>query len=136
MPVCKKIRGQKRQVCIGDKDNLITIQSRNIQTPGTLDPNNKFYFTEAFSNIEDFEAWAMIKTVSGETLFDDTNQAIDITHHLYVYFDENITAEKWVTLESGDRLDIIDVENLDERGLEMLLRCSNRGPASNSNNDV
>ena len=136
MPVCKKIRGQFRKTCIGDKNDFVTIQNRAVTTPGTLDPTNKFYFTETFTNIADFQVFAMIKTVKGETFFDNTNIERDVTHHLYVNFDTNIDAQKWVTLEDGDRLDILDVEDLDNRHTDMLLRCTNRGPSSNSKNDL
>ena len=136
MPVCKPQRGQKRNLCIGDKNHLVTIQDRNIQPPGTLDPSNQFYFTEAFVNIPEFQVWAMVKTITGETFFDDTNLERDVTHHLFVNFDTNIDAQKWVTLDDGDRLDILNAEDLDNRKTEMLLRCTNRGPSGNANNDL
>lgn len=135
MPVCKKVRGQRRRLCTGDKEHLITISDRNIQEPGTEDATNPFYFTEGFTAFSN-QFWAQIKTVSGEVLFDNLNQERDVTHHIWIDFDSNVDAEKWITLESGDRLDILDVEDLDEFNEVMLLRCTNRGASTNANTGV
>ena len=135
MPLCKKIRGQKRQICIGDMDKLITLQIRDIKPPGTLDAANQFYFTEGFSNTVNPTVYARVKTVRGRTAFDNTNTERTVTHDIGLYFDAEITAEIWIDFE-GTRLDIITVENLDNRSEFMLLECTDRGLSSNFNNDL
>ena len=135
MPLCKKIKGQKRQICIGDMNELITLQIRDIKPPGTLDASNQFYFTEGFSNTANPIVYAMVKTVKGRATFDSTGIERVVTHEVGLYFDAEITTEIWILFE-GERLDIINVENLDNRNEFMLLDCTDRGLSSNFNNDL
>jgi SPP1 family predicted phage head-tail adaptor len=122
MPVCKQITRKRRNVCIGDLDSLITIENRAIEPPDfdTVD------FDETFTTgVAD--AWALIETVRGKTFFDGVSTEIDITHWIYINFDATVTAESWVKLDDGRRLDILRVENLDERSDFQLLECNDRG---------
>lgn len=129
MPVCKKIRGQKRQVCIGAKEDLITLQDRSITAPSFgVDA------TETFTDSNP-DVWAMVKTVRGETMFDNTGTERDVTHKFYIEFLTGVTAETWLTF-NGDRFDILDVEDLDERHQDLLLRASNRGVLANAANQA
>lgn len=135
MPVCKKIRGQRRKVCIGDLDRLIDIKDRNIQEPGNIDDSNRYYFTEAFTEGVNPQAWAMRISVDGKTIFDGQNIEQVVTDEFYIRYDANITAEFWIE-DDGDRFDILNVENLDGRKEFMKLVCTDRGLNTNSNTGV
>ncbi len=132
MPVCTRIRGQKREVCIGDMDRLITLKSRDI-TPATADTAP--YFTETFGTALSSDVWAMRKSVEGVTVFDRTNIERVITDDFYIRFNTSVTAEVWIE-DAGTRFDIWRVDNLDGRNEFMRLRCSHRGVTSNYNNDT
>ena len=122
MPRCQFIRRKNRKVCLGDLDNAITLENRAIQAPDfdTVDFDEEF--TAPNPPIS-----AMIQTVSGKTFFDGVSTEIDITHWIYINFDATVTAETWVKFEDGRRLDILRVENLDERSQYQLLHCTDRG---------
>lgn len=122
MPRCVPIQRRRRQVCIGDLDSLITLENRAIQAPdfGTVD------FEEEFT-ASNPPVFALLETVRGKTFFDGVGIEEDVTHWIYINFDSTVTAETWVKLEDGRRLDILRVEDLDERSDYMLLHCVDRG---------
>lgn len=130
MPQCVKIRKKKRQACVGDMRDRIIIQDRDIVPP----VGDSVDLTELFSG--DQPVWAGINTVSGETIFDGTGTERDVTHRLITRYIEGVTSENWILTEGDERLDILDVENLDERSEYMLLRCTNRGTSSNAASSV
>lgn len=129
MPQCRYIKRRNRKVCIGDLDTEIVLQSRNI-TPPISDGVD---FSETFAGKA--TVWSMINTVSGETVFDSSNTERDVTHNIYIRFLSGVTAEDWVLL-NGERIDILGVQNLENRSEFMLLKCSNRGTTSNPANEV
>lgn len=131
MPRCIPLRRKKRQPCIGDMDNEITLQARAIKPPlSGVDASEQF--TDAASGDV---IYALIETRSGETVFDDTNTERDVTHRFIIPFVDGITAETWISF-NGDRFDILGVEDLEERHEYLLLRASNRGLDSNRANDA
>lgn len=123
MPKSQRIQRKKRQVCIGDLDTMITLQNRNIVAPifGAVDFNEDFK--------DKAEVWAAVNTVSGKTFFDGVSTDVNITHEVFIRYDEAVTAETWVALKNR-RLDILMTENLDERSEFMKLICTDRGLAS------
>ena len=127
MPTCTPIRKKRRNVCIGDMDDEITLENRDIQAPDfdTVD------FDEAFT-APNPPVWALVETVRGKTFFDGVGTEVDVTHWIYINFDSTVTAETWVKLEDGCRLDILRVENLDNRSDSQLLHCVDRGAAEAS----
>lgn len=122
MPTCVPIRKKHRNVCIGDMDDEITLENRDIQAPDfdTVD------FDEAFT-APNPPVWALVETVRGKTFFDGVGTEVDVTHWIYINFDSTVTAETWVKLEDSSRLDILRVENLDNRSEHQLLHCVDRG---------
>jgi SPP1 family predicted phage head-tail adaptor len=120
MASCKKLRRKKRQICLGDLDTQIILQNRVLTAPlfGTPD------FDETFTTTD--TVWAMVNTVSGKTFFDNTGVGTNITHSVGIVFDSSVTAETWIELD-GNRLDILQKENLDERGEWLILTCVDRG---------
>ena len=102
----------------------ITLQGRAIQPPvfGTPD------FTEAFSPTAD--VWCIINTVTGKDFFDGVSvNGTPITHEITIYFDAAVTADTWILFE-GMRLNILNVEDLDERHEYQKLTCTDRGEAT------
>ncbi len=127
MPTCVKIRRKKRQPCIGDMDELITLQGRTLAPPTSgVDATEEFADTDP-------DVWALVETVSGETLFDNTGTERDVTHNFLVNFIAGVTSETWV-LFNNDRLEILSVEDLDERHEFLLLKATNRGIETNEAN--
>lgn len=122
MSRCIRIKRKNRKVCLGDLDTLITLENRAIQAPDfdTVD------FDEEFTPTND-PVWALLETVTGKTFFDGVSTEQDITDWIYIRFDETVTAETWVKLDNGSRLDILRVNNLDRRSEFMLLECTDRG---------
>lgn len=117
---CKKIRGRKRDVCLGAMRDQVELDTREIKPPslGGVD------FTELFTPIETVSAY--IETVRGKTIFDESNTERDVTHKIYIRFVPFITAQTWLKFDSKF-YDILDVENLEERNDFLLLRCAVRG---------
>lgn len=122
MPRCQPIQKKRRNVCIGDLEDRVTLENRAIQAPDfdTVD------FDEEFT-APNPPVWALLETVSGKTFFDGVSTEQDITDWIYINFDATVTAETWVKLDDGSRLDILRVENLDRRSEFMLLHCTDRG---------
>lgn len=129
MPKCVPLRRKKRQPCLGDMDEVILLQDRALKPPVSgVDATEQFTTADA-------DIWALVETVSGETMFDDTNTERDVTHKFIICFLTGITAETWISF-NGDRLDILGVEDLEERHEFLLLRASNRGVDTNRANDA
>jgi len=127
MPTCVKIRRKKRQPCIGDMNEIITLQGRTL-TPPTSGVDATEEFTDSNPDV-----WALIETVSGETMFDDTGTERDVTHMFVIRFITGISSETWI-LFNNERLDILSVEDLDGRQEFLKLRASNRGIETNEAN--
>lgn len=104
----------------------ITLQNRAIQAPafGSVD------FDESFS--ADLAVQALISTERGKTLFDGVATDNPVTHKICINYVAGVTAETWVLLASGSRLDILDVENCCEKNERLILRCTDRGTAEAS----
>lgn len=129
MAKCSKIQKKKRQVCIGDMKDEITIQARNIKSP----PSDGVDFVEEFTG--DDVVWAAVNTKSGVVFFDGTNQEVLKTHEIYIRYLQGVTAEAWV-LFKGSRYDVLQVDNLEERDEFMRLDCTNRGTTANKANSL
>lgn len=120
MARCTRIRRKKRRVCIGDLNEEIVLQNRNLTAPAFQAVD----FEEEFEDNGD--AYAAIDTVTGKTFFDGVNTDSPVTHEIYIVFDTTVTAQSWVEFDSR-RIDILKVENFEERNEFMLLTCVERG---------
>ena len=120
MVVCVKIRGKRRQLCIGDLDRMIAIQSRSIKAPAgdLVDYDEEFVTTQ--------EVWSMLQTTRGSQLFDSVEISNPFTHLFYVVYIAGITFENWI-LYNGIKYEIRDVEDLDERNEFLCIRCIKKG---------
>ena len=122
MSTCKRTQVTRRSACIGALDRLITLQNRAIQPPafGQVD------FGEGFSG--DAAVWANVRTVHGKTFFDSVSTVErEITHEITIRYDATVTAETWILLDDGRRVDILNTEDLDERHEWLLLQCTDKG---------
>ncbi len=99
----------------------VKLQSRDITEPafGATD------FDEQFEGAS--EVWAMVKTTAGKTFFNGVSADIVISHEIYIRHDHTVTSETWVELKDGRRLDVVNVEDLEDRNEFMRLLCTERG---------
>lgn len=119
---CVRVGGKRRALCTGDLNRLISIQSRAIVPPvyGSVD------FAELFATTG--TTWANIQTVTGKTFFDGVNQRDEtVTHEIYIRYDSAVNAESWILMDDGRHIDILAVENLDERNTWLKLTCVDKG---------
>ena len=98
----------------------ITIEDRDVSVVNGLP-------TEVFSN--PVTPTALVKTVTGVSVFDDTNTERVATHEICLLFLAGITAEKWVKLGTT-RIKVLTVENCCERDECLKLMCTERGEES------
>ena len=82
----------------------------------------------------DFEAkaevWAMVKSVAGKVFFDGVHADVSVTHEIFIRYDHTVTSETWIELDDGRRVDIVNVEDLEERHEYLRLFCTERGDKS------
>lgn len=123
MARCQTIRRKKRKFCIGDLDKWITLQNRNLTAPNFATAD----FDEDFVNT--LEVAAGVTTVTGKTFFDGVGTETPITHEWMIYFDESVNASTWILFEDR-RMDILAVQDFEERHEWMLLTCVDRGAVS------
>ena len=110
-----------RKPCLGDLRDEIKLQDRNIVPPVYGSPD----FDESYT--DQSTTWAKIITVSGKTFFDGVNQDVNITHEITIRYDATVTASKtWVEFNNR-RIDILSIENWEERNEWMILTCNERG---------
>ncbi|MCW8929395.1 MAG: phage head closure protein [Gammaproteobacteria bacterium] len=104
--------------------DVIKLKARSITAPlfNTVD------FDEDFEEIPSLpeEVLSLVETVSGVVLFDGVNTETPITHYIYVMYNPLITAEVWIEFENK-RIDIVRVEDLDERHEFLKLFCNDQG---------
>jgi head-tail adaptor len=91
----------------------LLIENRVLTPPDSGVASAGFTFT---AHNEATEVWAIVETTQGSTLFDDV-AGLDrvVTHNIIIRHLDGISAETWLRLSDGRRLDILSVANLDER---------------------
>ena len=114
------VRRGRRKLCVGDLRDRICLQKRTLTEPAFGD-------AEAGEEFEGTEVWALIKTSVGKALFDGVNQDVNVTHEVAIRYDPEVTATTWIELGDGTRLDVVNVEDLEERHEYQWLRCTERG---------
>jgi SPP1 family predicted phage head-tail adaptor len=119
-----RLKKKRRLVNVGHMRDRITFQNRSLEPPdhGLSD------FDLAFS--DDTERWAAVNTVTGKTLFDGVQGDVPVTHEILTRFDSTVTSETWVILSTGERIDILTADPLDERREFMLLKCRETGSST------
>lgn len=89
--------------------------------------------TEVFKNA--ITVKAIIRTVTGISVFDDTNTERVATHKVCISYVSGVTSEKWI-LFRGKRMKILTVENRCEEDSVLILMCTERGLDSKVVNDA
>lgn len=128
MSKCVKLQRKHRQVCLGDLNTEIVLQSRTI-TPPTVTVD----FAETFAGIA--TVWAKVDTVRGRTEFDGADIERTVTHDFTIRYIAGIDTETWVLLENN-RYDIVRVEDFEERHEFLRLMCTKLGPDTVPVNDA
>jgi SPP1 family predicted phage head-tail adaptor len=118
----ERIARPQRKVCLGDLRDKIIIKTRDLEAPVFGETT----FTENFDR-RMWEVWASIKTATGKVLFNGVNTDVVMTHEIIIRWHEDVTASNWVELKDGRLLDIISVENLEERNEFLKLACREQG---------
>jgi len=129
MPRCVRLKRKHRKVCVGDLNNTITLQNRDITAP-----QSGFDATESFTT-NTLDAWAKIETSRGETVFDGVDTEVDVTHVFTIRWLSGITAETWILFD-GERFDILDTQDLEERNEWLIMKCTNKGTTANAANEA
>ena len=125
MPTRQILRRPKRHAPIGDLDTRVQIHRRRQVPPvhGAVDAEWEFSPVSG-----DGWVWAKIQTVTGKTLFDGVaREDRAITHAVTIRKLAGVTSEAWVRLPDGSRLDVVHVQNFDERGEFLELLCEASG---------
>ena len=114
----------KKRVCIGQLDKYIQIESRNIKAPVNANPSD-VDADEIFDNR--IHLWANIKTSVGEAIFDGANIEQTVTHIItFNYPGFTVSVEDWIIYDNR-RFKIMSVENINEDGIFISVRCVDRG---------
>jgi len=130
MPVCEKIRAVKKQTCIGDMRNRISLYRRDLTAPLSRGTNH----TEEFTLID--QVWAQVKSTSGvEYPFDDTNTFVEATHEWSMRYRDDIDANVWIQYR-GVWHKILDVNNDSLLNLTLIIKTTIRGPTGKPVNEA
>lgn len=78
---------------------------------------------------------AILKTVRGVSVFDDTNTEQVATHEVRIAYQAGVTSEMWI-LYKAKRIKILTVENCCEDDTVLILMCTERGDNSKVVNDA
>ena len=129
MAKCKKLRRLKRSPCTGDLRDEIILHDRDIEAPDF----NTAEQSQAFTN--PLTVWSSVNTVRGKEIFQGSQFIGTKTHIILIRFldTREINIENVVELK-GNYLDILAVDNLEERDEWLELSCGIRGDKTQANN--
>jgi head-tail adaptor len=129
MKQCSPIANKRRGVCSGNLTEYI-----KIFFPTLTAPDAGVDFSKPKTTI--IETWAMIATTRGSELFDGSSLTNAYTHIFYIRNPGvSITSECWIEHNSLN-FKIVDIENMEERGEFLTLRCSRKGDTSLAGNTI
>lgn len=115
----------RRRGHIGRMRHRIVLHQREQIPP----PFGSADFDEAFRDSR--SRWCGIETKRGRAFFSGVNpRDVAITHEVRIRYDSQVTTETWGLLQSGERLEVVDVENVDNRSEWQILRCISHGFAT------
>lgn len=104
----------------------ITIEERS------MEPING-RIQEVFTNPVSVQA--IVKTLTGVSVFDQTNTERVATYEICIEYVAGITSEYWVKINTK-RVKILTVENCCEKNAVLKLMCTERGEDSKAVNDA
>lgn len=108
---------------LGDLKHRITIYARNIKAPIDASQNYGLSFQQMIT------VWASIKTLKGDTIFDNVNLDKAISHIMVVRYLPFLTQEHWITYNQK-YYDIVRLQDINEQLRFQVLYCNLRGDVS------
>lgn len=125
MADCVRKKRRRLRGCIGEMKERIFVENRVMDSPDFAMGAANFTFSAHESAAE---VWAIVETVSGSTTFDEvTGLDRNITHSVIFRWISGISAETWLRLDDGRRLDILTVSNADERSEFIEIQAAEAG---------
>ena len=121
-------RVKKTKLCIGDKRNLVDIQTRAMEGAsfGSTQP------VETFTTVR--QQWCAIETISnGVSRFAKINIADGTTHVFWCDWDSafpDIENRNHTLLFDSKRFKVLKVDNVNERNEAIAIQCTERGESS------
>ena len=122
MPTRTRLNLKHRKVPVGDLRERVKLVSRGLKPPTANAPTGA---DATFAKRRD--VWASVSSVLGTEFFDGHNVGREVTHVILIRYNDTTTAETWVELRDGTRLDILDVQDLERRHEYLRLTCAERG---------
>jgi len=119
-------RRKNRKINIGDLNKKIKLQRRVLYSSFQSGGRGQGASFETFA-----EPWASIETTKGITKFDGVELKKAYTHKITIRYRSNLDQTSWIEF-GGNRYDIVDIEDLDERHEFLLLMCKLTGNADSS----
>ena len=105
----------------GEYRHLITVQKLNDTTPYTQGTDG----SSAENWVTLATVWAKVKPLTGREFTAAQQTQADLTHNIYTRYTPGISPDDRVVW--GTRtFDIIDAVNVDERNVELILRCKEK----------
>lgn len=120
----QRITRKRRRVPVGDLNKRVFVEDREQKAPDFAGFDAPFNFTP---NKEATKIWARVQTTTGKTQFDGVGQDRRITHIVDFRKLSGISAQTWLRLATGERLDIVDTNDLDEAGEFTRALCEATG---------
>jgi head-tail adaptor len=117
----QRVGTKRRKIKAGDLSELIMIRFRDIEEPmfGSADA------TEQFS--QHIDVYAKVETKDGTSTFNGITRDIPISHVIYMRYEEGINPEMWIELFGGQLVDILRIENMDNKDHFLKMTCSLKG---------
>lgn len=121
----KRQHRARRRPPIGDLDQRVDIQNREQKAPqhGSVDASMLFSDVDPTQDT----VWAKVVTTNGKTYFDGVASDRRITHEITIRWMSGVSAQSWVILPDGQRLDVVHANDLEERNEWLLLMCDATG---------
>ena len=125
MPRLVRANRKRERSNVGDLSEKIFVENRNLPAPALGLAASDFVFSAHESAAE---VWANVESLTGVTHFDEV-AGLDrsLSHRVLIRFLAGVSAETWLRLKNGTRLDIVTVTNLDERDEFLLIAASAAG---------
>lgn len=119
------LKRKRRRPRVGDLRDRVKLQVRTVSPPDVDEYDLDHVFADSAT------VWASVETLSGDTLFDEV-AGVDVlvSHRIVIRKLAGVSAETWCELEDGTRLDVLAVEDLDERGEFVVLTARRTGPTT------
>lgn len=124
-----RLQDTKTQVCSGSMNKLIGVYGRSL---APVDGDQTV--AENFTLIRN--TYAMVKQISGESIFDGSNVKIEITHEFYIRFSWTplLTFEYWVQYYGVRNTQLVpewyriyNIVDYEDKHLFLQLKASKRG---------